>query len=163
MTGISVHPNHVARDPIRMTLELGLVRNRVIVEYGTDPGGGRPTVTVEDTAQITEYGLREATYTTDLAIEADAAAHAAYLLAALDPAWTMTGTTILMSTTEDTTTADVASIEQGGTLTVPALLPGAPVEEYSAIVLGYSENVSATDWRIEFHLGPTNAPLPGSI
>lgn len=160
---VTIPTNLVKSDPLAMSLELGLVRNRIIVEYGTaDPVTNlRPTVTAEDTASVTRYGLREARYSTMLVDEADAQAYADWLLSCLDGQWMMPNATIMMSKGTPNEVSILAGLEQGNTVTIPTLLPGSPAASYTAPILGYSETLSAKDWELVMHLAPSHAAQPG--
>lgn len=144
-------------DPLKMSLELALVRNRVTVEYGVpDPVTNlRPEVTVEDAEQVTRFGVRDVRFTTTIALEADATAHAAWLLGVLDPAWAMPDAAIALSLATDAQIDLLAGVEQGTPVILPQLLPGSPEPDYSAAALGYTESASGTDWEITYHLAPS--------
>jgi hypothetical protein len=147
------------RDSLSMNLELGLVRNQITVEYGD--ATPRETVTATDTASITAYGLREASYQTQIDLEADAQDYADWLLASLDAAWQLPDVTVLFTLAADTEISAMAALEQGSPVTLPTLLAGSPESSYSSTVLGYTENLSRSNWFITYHLAPSNAPLPG--
>jgi len=156
---VSIDPDLTLLDPMMMSLELGLVRNQVTVEYGEpDPDTNiRPQAVVEDAAQITAYGLRDLYETTDLALLADAQAHANRLLDALDPAWHMPSAVVSFEHATDVQVSEIGELEQGDEITLPDLLPASPTPSYTATVLGWTETLSGTDWQIDFHLSPIDA------
>lgn len=141
------------RDSLTMALELGTVVNTITVQYGdADP---LATVTAVDTASVTAFGTRDATYTTMISGSTAAQAYADMLLAATTAEWTLPTVELRIDfTPDDATISDLLAIEQGTPVTVPQLLPGAPVPDIDSTVLGYTENVSSTDWSLAFHLAP---------
>jgi hypothetical protein len=147
--------------PLAMSLELGLVRTRVVVEYGNtdEVTGQRPTVTVEDADQAAEYGWRTYRATVQLRDEAAATAYAVAVLAALGPTWTMPNVTTAIRKLTDSQTAAVAGQELGEWVHVPTLLAGSPLEEYAAPILGYREDLSGKDWTITHHLAAHHVTL----
>jgi len=156
---VSIDPNLTLLDPMMMSLELGLVRNQVTVEYG-EPGADtniRPQAQVSDPAQITAYGLRDMYESTQLALLADAEAHANRLLNALDPAWHMPSAVVSFADATDVQVSAIGELEQGDGITLPDLLPASPTPTYTATVLGWSETLSGSDWQIDFHLSPIDA------
>lgn len=152
-------------EPLAMSLELGLVRNIIEVTYGTeDPATGvRPTVTVQDTADIAINGEMAEQFTVQLATLADATAYATAKLAALSAHWLMPDTSIAMGMTTDSYRSRIGQLEQADPVTLPALMPGSPVAAYSAVVLGWTETLAdphAADdssWTIQLHLTPAIA------
>jgi hypothetical protein len=156
---VTVDPDLTLLDPMRMSLELGLVRNQVTVEYGdTDADTNlRPKVVVSDAAQIAKYGLRDYSVATQLLNLADAETHANRILNALDPAWHMPAATIAFHTATAAQIGAIGNLEQNDEITLPELLPGSPTPDYTATVLGYTETLSGADWRIEYHLSPIDA------
>ena len=115
----------------------------------------RPTLTVDDPAQIAQYGLRDYRTETVVNDSGSAAATANRILDALSPSWSMPDVTVNLNLCTDQEIAQILALEQGDTITVPNLLPGAPIPEYTAEVLGYSEVLSRTAWLITFHLFST--------
>jgi hypothetical protein len=147
--------------PVAMSLELALVRTRVIVEYGDpDPVTNvRPTVTVEDPEQAGDYGWRDYRAAVQLQDEADALAYAEAALLALSPSWTMPNATVAMSKATLTDIAICAALEPGAWVSLPVLPEGAPLDDYAAPALGYTEQLSANDWQIVYHLASANLPI----
>lgn len=156
-------PGAVLVDPIRMSLDLALVRTRVLVTYGEEHATTkeRPVEVVEDTAQSALYGVRDYKVDTQLLNQADAHAFGLAVLSWLDPAWNMPSIAVRLDLATDPQIADIAAVEQGELLEATALLSGAPVPTYTAPCLGYTETLSADDWAIEYHLAP-NAEHTGS-
>jgi hypothetical protein len=150
-------------DPLTMSLDLGTVRTRVIVEYGyADVDTNvRPTVTAENIPQAAQYGWREYRVTVQLLDEADAQAHADALLASLDSAWTLPAAVAALNEATEAQAADVAALDVGQWLTLPTLPLDAPEEDYASPILGYTESLSATDWQISYHLAPSTITAPG--
>jgi hypothetical protein len=147
-------------DPVAMSLELGTVATKVVVEYGNPGGSGlRPEVTAEDDALREQLAgatgpHRVKRVTVQLAVDADAQAYADWMLAALAPAWSMPAATVALSMTDDPTIDDLAGLQLGEWATLPTLLPGSPSASYTARVLGVAEYLSASDWALNFHLAP---------
>jgi hypothetical protein len=154
---VEIDPGITLVDPLRMSLDLSLVRNRITVEYGiTDEVTNlRPEITVEDTVQITKFGIRDQRFTTNIQGLADATAHATWLLSVLDPAWSMPDATVALTLAGDNQIDALAGVEQGTPVTLPQLLPGSPQPDYAAAALGYTESISSSDWQITYHLAPT--------
>lgn len=148
------------RDSLKMSLELGLVRNAITVTYGdSDP---QATVVSEDATSIAAYGRREAAYTSMIDLEADAQDYADWIQAGLDAHWQLPDATVAFSVASDVDIAGIAALEQGAPVSLPQLLPGSPVTDYHSTVLGYTEVLSRDDWAITFHLAPSEAPIPGA-
>lgn len=143
--------------PMRMSLELGLVRTQVTVEYGEPDATTniRPQFIVQDTAQQAIYGIRDLFVSTQLADATSAENHANKLLAGLDPAWHMPIATVSFEHASDAQIGRIGNLEQGDTINLPALLPTSPTPDYTAICLGYTETLSGVDWQIEYHLSPS--------
>jgi hypothetical protein len=154
-----IPPTITMLDPMRMSLELGLIRNQVTVEYGNADidTGLRPLVQVSDAAQIIAYGLRDFTISTQLRDLADAQDHADRLLAALDPAWHMPSASVSFEHATAAQIGAIGNLEQGDEIILPELLPSSPTPDYTATVLGYTETLSGVDWQIEYHLSPFDA------
>jgi len=148
----------IARDQLKMSLDLADLNNTLIVEYGT--GDVLPTVTATDAASVTSYGLRYGTMTSLLAVEADAQAFANRELARREPGWHMPDLTVNFALASDTQISHIASLDMGDTITIPALLDGSPVPDYTAEVLGYTESLSRGQWTITFHLTPAGPLTP---
>jgi hypothetical protein len=144
-------PGIVDADAVDMGLELGLVENRVTVEYGT----AGYFVTATDSASVTTYGPRNGRYATNLDTSTDATNHARTILNALEAQWLMPEVTLCMYLATDAQVTEICALELGDVITVDDLPAGAPVPTLDAQILGYTEYLSSADWEIELHLGPT--------
>jgi hypothetical protein len=159
-TVTTLPPGTTMLDALRMTMDLGLVRNRVAVEYGTATAGGkRPRVTVTDAASVTRYGPRDYVYSSPLVNLDDATTLANKLLFLLSPQWAMPGAEVALALMDDATIASVCELEQGSKVLLPALLSGSPSPSHQSEVMGYTETLSHVDWRIAFHLSPQLATV----
>lgn len=152
------------RDPLTMTLELGMVRNRVTLEYGAAASGEslRPSVTVEDAASIARYGLRDTKVSSPIQELTDATDVATQWLLLTTPQWTMPDAVGVLSLGSDADIAALCGLELGDLVQTPELPLGAPVPDFTSTVLGYQETISRTDWQLELHLSPQlSIPLEG--
>ncbi len=134
----------VATDSVRVTFEPPVQ-------------GDRPSATVTDSTLLALYGTRAALFTTTLATESDAEAHANTVLWASAPGWQMPDLEVQMNLATDAQVETLAAVDLGHVLTVDSLPAGAPVPSFTGKVLGYSEYLSSDDWEIEFHLAPVTA------
>jgi len=141
-------------DPLRMSLDLGLVRNRVTIEYGPTDVNPRAAVTVEDSESIARYGLRDYRVSSPIENLDDATALANDYLTLLSPTWTMPSAEAALALAEDATISALCELQMGQRVLLPSLLLGAPDPTYEAELLGVDETLSRTDWRVTLHLSP---------
>jgi chitodextrinase len=141
-------------ETLAMTLELGDMQNSVMVECGTSVP--RAMGMSDDAASIAQYGLRAGLYTTALADNFDASAHAATIIIRTAPAWHMPDLDLHMNLATDRDVFDICQLEQGVWVIVNDLPTGAPVPYYTAHVLGWTEDLSSNEWVITMHLAPLN-------
>ena len=155
-------PNGYSTFGCTLTSVNGAINNNepcVIGTYSPDVKS-RPTYTVEDPEQIARYGVRDYKTATPIEQGADASIYAQTRLDQLSPAWSMPDAVVAMQLLEDPDIARVCQIEQGWPIILPQLLLGSPVPSYESIVLGYTENLSQTDWQIALHLAPQSIGAP---
>lgn len=139
--------------PFKMTTNLGSVQNTAVVTYGNPKA---ECVSV-NTDSVTAYGPREVRSTTVLADEADAQEVADDAVAlANQPGWALPDVQILMSQLTLTEQDAIAELTLDDRLNIGPLLPGAPTENVTARILGYSEVISRNEWTIDYHLAPDN-------
>lgn len=161
-TTVYLPPGATLVDPLQMSTDLGTVRNHITVEYGGPLADGtRAAVTVVDTDSITRYGRRDYREATIIEEQIDAQTHADRLNDILAANWTMPDAVVTLALVEeDRWKADLLSIDQGTNVLVPKLLPGSPMPDYPATVIGYTEELAVEDWRITFHLAARRYPGP---
>ena len=157
---VTVPSTATIADDLTLTQELGRIVNRVTVEYGAAVSGVRPTVTVDDAPSIALYGVREGlpivTVLNDLA---DATAYGNRVLdhyATLT--WHMPSVAVNLALAEtDTSPAamqTIAELDLDDDVTVPYLLPAAPLLDYASRVLGYTETVDPYAWQLAISMDP---------
>lgn len=153
---VAVQPGATLLNSIRMTQEVGTIINRVTVGYGANL-----TTTVEDADSIARWGVRSVSETTNLVHEADAQAHGQRLLTLFaEPYWYMPSVDVSLSlarsaggTYPDSIDA-LLNLDLDDEVTIGPLLPGSPVPDYTARVLGYREVLSPLRWAITYDLNP---------
>ena len=157
-------PGLVMRDPVTMSTELGTVATRVTVTYGVPVSGVRPTVVAEDDDLRVLLGggdpdtpHRDRAVTVQLANQADAEEHAAWLLEQYAPAWYLPTATILLADGTDAQIAEYADLLEGDPVLIEQLPAGGPMPTYAATVLGSTESMSVTDWQLQLHLSQGGA------
>jgi hypothetical protein len=71
----------------------------------------------------------------------------------------------MMTLASDAQVLDVCALDQGYPVVIHDLPDGAPMGDYHANVLGWTEDLSSSDWVITMHLHPQYAieqmPNPG--
>lgn len=145
-----------------MSLDASGVRTHVIIEYGEpdDTTNLRPSVTATDTdLESTAYGRREYRGSVQLDTEADAQDYADAVLAQFAPTWEMPAVEVDLSDSTDPEIAAMIGLDLGAWASMPTFLPGSPVTEYAAPVMGYTENLSTNAWAITWHLSPSTVPV----
>jgi hypothetical protein len=154
---ITLPPDKTLLEPLSMEAELGDVINHLEVEWG--PADNRSTHIVSDSESQLDYGLREASIKTQLALLPEVEAYAqTYLNRFSQPHWTMPSAEVNLGMCNDQEVAAVAAVDLGDSITIPTLLQSSPAESYTAEALGYTETLSATDWRLSIHLAPLSTP-----
>lgn len=157
----------VDAESLGMSLELGDVANWLRLTWRTvddsDPDNiviDNPTETVDDPASIDRYGYRFATYDTNLGDVYGAYAQARTLLDARGPRWEMPDATIYLSLASDAEIVALATLDLGSMVEIGPMPTGAPTEYVVAELLGYTENLSQSDWTLDLHLAPHITPYP---
>ncbi len=145
-------PNAVLVDSLSMSNEIGRVYNSVVVEYGNP----KANVTVENAASVAKYGERDTRFTTGLATAGDATTYGnRYLAGHAETYWRMPSVTVDLAIADYNDIPDLLDIDLDDEVVVPtAALRGAPVEEYQARVVGYTETLDPYAWRITYSLSP---------
>lgn len=156
---IYLPPYATLLDPLKMTTELGAVRNYITIEYGPENANGdRPVVTSIDQDSIDRYGRRDLNDSSIIQTQADAQRFADSLNAYLSPHWTMPDATVQMSLLPDEWKARILDAEQGDPVVIPQLLSGSPMADFPGTLLGYEETLGTTGWTMTFHLTPRRNP-----
>ena len=152
---VTIDPMHTLVDPLQMSLDISRIANEVAMTYGDrDPDTGkRPQVNSTNQTLVDELGKRQKDYTLELADEADAQARADWRTS-IDPRWEVGSVGVFLQGASKDLTDNVANLELGDVVTLPALLPGGPVPTYDGYLLGYTETISRTDWAFTLHLTP---------
>jgi hypothetical protein len=157
----------VNANAIDMVLELGDMPSRVVVEYGAPDAvtGYRESAAYEGDESRYVYGFRTAFYTPPLDDYTSAYAHAVTVFNRDAPAWHMPDVELMMTLASDAQVLDVCALDQGYPVVIHDLPDGAPMGDYHANVLGWTEDLSSSDWVITMHLHPQYAieqmPNPG--
>lgn len=160
-----IPPEIVDRNSLSMTLELGTVENLVVVEYGEVGSGDgvRPTISHTDATSETAYGTRTGYYVTPLSYQPDAYAHAGTIVDNTAPVWRMTDADLIMALATDRQVYDVCALEQGDPVHLETLPAGAPLTDYTANVLGWTEDLSSTSWVVTLHLSTDIPPRAAQV
>jgi len=147
-----------------MSLDLGTVVTRVTVGYGyPDPVTGvRPTVVAENTTQAARCGWRD--YRAGRGPGRWRRTPRRMPTRSVTP-WTPRGPCpppfVDLGDATDADTATIGALDLGHWVELPTLLPGAPLEDHTSPILGYTESLSAIHWQIDYHLAPSTLPVPG--
>ena len=155
---VTLPPGATPLGGFTMSLDASMVRTHVIIEYGEPDGvtNLRPFVTATDTdLEAAGYGRREYRGTVDLDVEADAQDYADAVLAQFAPTWEVPAVQVDMVDSTDAEIGAMVGLDLGAWASMPAFLPGSPVVEYAAPVLGYTESLSTNAWAITWHLSPS--------
>ena len=147
-------PNGYTTFGCKLTSVNGAINNNepcTIAIYAPDVKS-RPRYTVEDADQIAQYGIRDYAESTVIEYGSDASIYAQTRLEQLSPHWAMPDATVALHLADIPTVAAVCGIEQGTPVEIPQLLPGSPMHDYPATVLGYTETLSRSEWQITLHL-----------
>lgn len=147
----------VILESLSMQAELASVVNQVKVEYGAKDGEGvRPNVTVKDAESVKRFGVFDKSYSTRLADQADAQTMANQVVAQAGyPTWNTPAATVTFLGAPDAVVSKVAPVELQDQALLGPMPVGAPFMDYQALVLGYTETMSRTDWQLKLHLSPT--------
>ena len=139
-----------------VTSELGDLYNVERVNYG--PVNARKTVEVLDAQSIEEFGRREwKRYETQLVNESDAKALGEYWLSNdKNPGYRVRDIYALILDDEMTWQVLADSIDLYNVVTIPQLPDGSPIPSYSAVVLGYTETITAIQRTLNLRLAPPN-------
>lgn len=143
-------------DTIDMTKERGLIVNVVNVGYGSfDPlTQTQRTVEVRDNASVLKHGERTERLTTVLANKAGAEGHAADYLIAHGELWHAPDVTLAMSLATVAEVAAVCALDDGSPVRVAPLPAGYPIRQLDTEVIGVTDVMHETDWRVILHLAP---------
>lgn len=146
----------IHEDSIVMHLELGAVTNEVRVNYGRDEEGRAKQVTARDEESVTAFGKRDTTISTHLLDDADAAAFAQrYVDTHSGAEWTMPDATVVLVDAPPALIDQVANLDLDDAVEIDYMPAGGPVQAYYANVIGYTESLHVTDWKITLHLAPS--------
>jgi hypothetical protein len=136
-----------------MTTNLGSVQNTAVVTYGNP----KADTTSTNEESVTAYGPREIRTTTVLADLEDAQRLADEAVAlANQPGWALPDVQIMMGQLTLAEQDDIANLSLDDRLNIGPLLDGAPTQNVTARILGYSEVISRNEWTIDYHLAPDN-------
>jgi hypothetical protein len=139
--------------PFKMITNLGSVQNTAVVTYGNP----KADTTSTNEESVTAYGPREIRTTTVLADLEDAQRLADEAVAlANQPGWALPDVQIMMGQLTLAEQDDIANLSLDDRLNIGPLLDGAPTQNVTARILGYSEVISRNEWTIDYHLAPDN-------
>ena len=143
-------------DSIDMTKERGFIVNVVNVGYGPfDPATQtQRTVEVRDDASVLKHGERTERLTTVLANKPGAEGHAADYLISHGELWHAPDVTLVMSLATVAQVAEVCALDDGSPVRVAPLPDGYPIRLLDTEVIGVTDVMHETDWRIVLHLAP---------
>lgn len=145
------------------TLE-GVV-NDVTVTYGTAPEGGQaPSVQVRDEASIAAYGSFGVSLSTQLAAAADATRTARRIVGlGAQPAYRMPRLLVdlLRTVTDPAKRLAILEFDQGAQLAVDGFPTSGPLAAARLWVEGWTEEVTATAWRVDLQVSSYLAGGPG--
>lgn len=159
---VTLPPDVTPLGGFTMSLDASGVRTHVIIEYGEPDGvtNLRPFVTATDAGlEAAGYGIREYRGSVQLDTEADAQDYADAVLAQFAPTWEMPAVEVDLADATDSEIGAMIGLDLGAWASMPTFLPGSPVTEYQAPVLGYTENLSTNAWAITWHLSPSTLPV----
>lgn len=150
-------PAHLVESTsIDLALERGTVINAVTVYYGEPDAttGNQRSVFDQDTQSIIEVGERRADIYTDIQYEAGARGRAQDYLNRNRQAWQMPDVALVMSNATGDDADAVWELQERWRVKVTPLPDGCPIPEYDGDILGFTEVMHETDYRIILHLAP---------
>jgi hypothetical protein len=139
-------------DSIGMKAELGEVINSIDVEYGD-----KKTVSAYNPESMSRYGVFTSKISSQLAEQSAAQGLADRMieLHAL-PLYSMPSVTVTLIKDNPATIDQLGSLDLADFVHIKDLPVGAPAQEYTARVLGYSEELAFPDWLITYQLAPSS-------
>lgn len=150
-------PAHLVESTsIDMTLERGTVVNQVTVYYGEpDPAtGNQLAVSEENQPSIAMLGERRADLYTDVMYEAGARGRAVDHLIKNRAAWEMPDVALVMNQATAAEADAVLDLQENWRIRIAPLPAGCPISEYDADIMGFTEIMHETDYRVILHLAP---------
>ena len=155
-TRVILPPHLVESTSIDLAFERGTVVNQVTVYYGEpDPAtGNQAAVSEQDDDSIIEFGERRTEMYTDIQYEAGARGRATDHLAKSRAAWEAPDVTLLMNQATGAEADAIWELQEDWRVTVSPLPVGCPIASYDGDILGFTEVMHETDYRLILHLGP---------
>lgn len=149
----------IERDSIDMAYERGTHINAVRVFYG-DPDattGQQNVVYSNDTATygtVSVVGERLAELYTDIQYSGGATGKASVYLEKNRLEWVMPDVVLMMSQATGAEADDVFDLQENWMVTVGSLPTGCPIASYDGDIIGMTDIMHETDYRVILHLGP---------
>lgn len=156
----------IERDSIDLAYERGTHINAVRVFYGEpDPVTGQQNaVYSNDTATygtIVTVGERLAELYTDIQYQGGAAGKASVYLEKNRLEWVVPDVVLMMSQATGAEADDIFDLQENWMVTVGSLPTGCPISSYAGDILGITDVMHETDYRVILHLGPRIADTGG--
>lgn len=152
----TIPSNIIESTSMDLNYERGTVINQVTVFYGEpdDDTGNQPSVYAEDTISMGELGPRAMQLYTDIRYVKGAQGKAADYLTKNAQGWEMPDVTILMKEATGAEAEELWDLQENWRVLVTDLPEGCPINEYAGDVLGFTELMHETDYRLILHLAP---------
>lgn len=150
-------PAHmVEAESIDMVIERGSLINAVTVFYGEpDPTTGlQAEVYGSDQTSIGQYGKHQAEIATDIQYATGAAGKAQKYLEKNQLGWEVPDVTLLMNQATPAEADVILALQENWRVAVSPLPEGSPIGVYDGDILGFTEVMHETDYRMILHLGP---------
>jgi hypothetical protein len=150
-----IPPHLVESTSLDMVIERGTLINSVSVYYGEpDPATGlQASVYGIDNASVSEYGEHRAELYTDLQYELGAGGKAQKFLEKNRLGWQVPDATLVMSQATPEDADYVLDLQENWRVALSPLPEGCPIGAFDGDILGFTEIMHPTDYRIILHLG----------
>lgn len=139
-----------------MSIERGDLFNAVTVFYGEpEPDtGNQRSVYAADSASITANGVHQTEMYTDIQYLSGATGRAEKFLARNGIHWQMYDVALLMKEATGAQAEAIWDLQENWSLRVTPLPAGCPISTYDGDLLGMTEVMHESDYRVILHLGP---------
>jgi hypothetical protein len=155
-TRVILPPHLVESTSIDLAFERGSVVNQVTVYYGEPDAstGNQMAVDVVDSTSVGEFGPRRAEMYTDIQYRAGAEGKANDYLVKNAAGWEAPDVTLLMNQATGAEADAIWELQENWRVTISPLPAGCPIGSYDGDILGFTEVMHETDYRLILHLAP---------
>ena len=142
------------RESLNLVYDLTDVVNDVTIIFGEVHPLSQKRETYNTGSDLGLIGVRKQILDTSLIWYEDAVGKAVQYLDQHMPDWQLNDVTLVMNLCTGPVADDVLDLQIGWPVTIATLPPGAPMAEYDGQIIGTTEIMHETDYRMILHLAP---------